>query len=77
LWNLDYSLFKNFYFKEKYNVQFRWEAFDLFNTPYFGAPGGISFANANLIAPNGARDGEIRSIRNPMRRMQFALKFRF
>jgi hypothetical protein len=75
--NVDYSLFKNFSFKEKYNVQFRWEAFDLFNTPYFNNPNNISFSTANQLTPNGSRDGEIRSIRNPMRRMQFALKFRF
>jgi hypothetical protein len=75
--NVDFSMYKNFPIKEKYNVQFRWEAFNATNTPWFGAPGGISFSNANQITPNGTRDGEIRSIRTPMRRMQFALKFRF
>jgi hypothetical protein len=70
-------MYKNFPIKEKYNVQFRWEAFNATNTPWFGAPGLITFSNANQITPNGSRDGEIRSIRTPMRRMQFALKFRF
>ncbi|MBL8211155.1 MAG: carboxypeptidase regulatory-like domain-containing protein [Bryobacterales bacterium] len=75
--NLDFSAYKNFRFKERFNVQFRWEAFNFTNTPYFGAPGGISFSNLNQIIPNGTRDGEIRAIRAPMRRMQFGLKFRF
>lgn len=75
--NLDFSMFKNFVIKERYNVQFRWEAFNFTNTPWFGNPNGISFSNANQITPNGSRDGEIRSIQTPMRRMQFGLKFRF
>lgn len=75
--NLDFSMYKNFTFKERYNVQFRWEAFNATNTPWFGAPTNISFNNANQITPNGSRDGEIRSIQAPMRRMQFGLKFRF
>ncbi|MCC6589933.1 MAG: TonB-dependent receptor [Bryobacterales bacterium] len=75
--NIDFGLYKNFPIKERYNVQFRWEAFNWTNTPWFNNPGGITFSNANQITPNGTRDGEIRSLRTPMRRMQFALKFRF
>lgn len=75
--NIDFSMFKNFVVKENYNIQFRWEAFNFTNTPWFGNPNGVSFSNANQITPNGTRDGEIRSIQTPMRRMQFAIKFRF
>jgi hypothetical protein len=75
--NVDASLFKNFRYKERYNVQFRWEAFNLTNTPWFGNPNGISFSNASQLVSNGSRDGEIRSTQGSMRRMQFALKFRF
>ncbi len=75
--NLDFSMFKNFVIGERYNVQFRWEAFNSTNTPWFGTPGGVSFSNSNQLIPNGTRDGEIRTIQTPMRRMQFALKFRF
>jgi len=75
--NLDFSFFKNFYVKENYNIQFRWEAFNFTNTPWFGTPNGVSFSSANQITPNGTRDGEIRTIQAPMRRMQFGLKFRF
>lgn len=75
--NLDFSMFKNFPIKERYNLQLRWEAFNFTNTPWFGTPNGVSFSNANQITPNGTRDGEIRTIQTPMRRMQFGLKFRF
>jgi hypothetical protein len=59
------------------NVQFRWEAFNLTNTPWYGNPNGISFSSAGQLVSNGSRDGEIRSTQTAMRRMQFALKFRF
>ena len=75
--NLDFGLYKNFKIQEKANIQFRWEAFNATNTPWFSNPNGISFSSANQITPNGSRDGEIRSIQSPMRRMQFALKVSF
>jgi len=75
--NLDFSMYKNFTIREGYNLQFRWEAFNFTNTPWFGTPGTVNFTSATQITPNGSRDGEIRSIQAPMRRMQFALKFRF
>ncbi|MBI4905848.1 MAG: carboxypeptidase regulatory-like domain-containing protein [Acidobacteria bacterium] len=75
---MDFSMYKNFMIGEKAKVQFRWEAFNATNTPWFGNPAGISFpGGANQITPGGSRDGEIRGLRNPMRRMQFALKFSF
>ncbi len=74
---VDFSMFKNFAITERVKVQFRWEAFNATNTPWFGDPNGISFSNSNQITPNGSRDGEIRGIRNPMRRMQFGLKLFF
>jgi hypothetical protein len=74
---MDLSLYKNFRMTERYNVQFRWEAFNVFNTPYFGTPGGISFSNISQLTPDGSRNGEIRSLRTPMRIMQFGLKFSF
>jgi hypothetical protein len=62
---------------ERYKLQIRWEAFNALNTPYFGAPTGLTFANQNALVGNSGRAGEIRSIQTPMRIMQFGLKFFF
>jgi hypothetical protein len=75
--NVDFSLYKNFKLTERFGLQFRWEAFNFFNTPWFGNPGGISFSSPSQVVPDGTRDGEIRSIQTPMRIMQFGLKLRF
>ncbi|MCC6367486.1 MAG: carboxypeptidase regulatory-like domain-containing protein [Bryobacterales bacterium] len=74
---IDFSMYKNFPIGERSKLQFRWEAFNATNSPWFNNPGGISFSNANVIIPDGSRNGEIRSLRTPMRRMQFGLKFLF
>jgi hypothetical protein len=75
--NLDASFFKNFNISENIRVQFRSEFINAFNHPYFGAPNGIGFATNDSIAPNGNRMGEIRSLRTPMRIIQFGLKLYF
>jgi len=41
LFNLDFSLFKNFYVREKYKFEFRAEAFNLTNTPTFEVPNSV------------------------------------
>ncbi len=73
----DFSMYKNFQMTEKVRLQFRWEAFNAFNTPYFGQPGGISFSSLSQLTPDGSRDAEIRSLWTPMRIMQFGLKLYF
>ena len=75
--NFDFSLFKNFPFRERYSIQFRSEFVNAFNTPFFGDPNGIGFATTNSLVPDGTRMGEVRSLRNQMRVIQFALKFSF
>jgi hypothetical protein len=57
------------------SVPFR--VFNLFNTPNFGQPNGISFTTTSSVTPDGPRDAEIRSLRNPMRVIQFAAKIYF
>ena len=74
---MDFSLYKNIPIGERYRVQFRWEAFNVFNTPFFNNPGAVSFSSTSQLTPDGSRDGEIRSLRTPMRIMQFGLKFSF
>jgi hypothetical protein len=47
--NMDFSIFKNFKFKERYSAQFRVEVFNVFNHPIpanpFGASNNASNAN--------------------------------
>lgn len=63
----DLKLGKNFYFAERYRLEFRAEMFNFTNTPAFGLPN----ASVNL-----AQAGQIRSAGEP-RRIQFGLKFVF
>ena len=63
----DLKLGKNFYFSERYRLEFRAEMFNFTNTPAFGLPN----ASVNL-----AQAGQIRSAGEP-RRIQFGLKFYF
>jgi outer membrane receptor protein involved in Fe transport len=71
--NLDFSLFKNFRVRERFNVQFRAEAFNLTNTPTFSLP---SASNAALTigTPN---FGKLGSSSATGRQVQFALKLNF
>jgi hypothetical protein len=66
--NLDFSLFKNFHIKERFQVEFRAEAFNLTNTPVFGAPG---------TTINGANFGISTGQSNTARNVQLALKLLF
>ena len=63
----DLKIGKNFYFKERYRVEFRTEMFNFTNTPAFGLP---------ASAVNLPQAGQIRSAGEP-RRVQFGLKFVF
>jgi hypothetical protein len=47
--NIDMSIVKTFRITEKVAFNFRFEAFNLFNTPYFGFP------NANIGSPTVGR----------------------
>ena len=67
--NGDFSVFKNFALDERYNLQTRFEFFNVTNTPHFANPGGDESQTASF--------GEIRgTIGNP-RIVQFAAKFIF
>ncbi len=80
---IDFSIFKNFNFKERYTLQFRTEIFNVFNHPNFNAP---NFGGNGVVAIGGSGDytsstfGEIGSTRDApydARQIQFALKFLF
>jgi hypothetical protein len=64
----DFALFKQFRFRERHRIQFRWEAFNFLNTPQFSAPG-RTFGNADF--------GRISSTITGNREMQFGLKYSF
>ena len=70
-------MFKNFQIRENLKMQFRTEAFNATNTPYFGDPNGLSYVGINSVVPDGSRIGEITRLRQPMRVIQFGLKLSF
>src|SRR5207248_6770056 len=54
--NLDFSLYRTFRISERFNVQFRGEAFNLTNTPHFSNPS----ANASNLQLN--PDGSVKNL---------------
>jgi hypothetical protein len=68
--NLDWSLFKNFAFTERYKLQFRWETFNTLNHPNFSNP------NSTFV-PGSTVFGNITGTATNMRQMQMALKLLF
>ena len=66
---IDFSIFKDFPFTERYRMQFRMEATNFFNTPQFGTP------NRNL---QDANFGKVTSTQSGSERhIQFQLRFQF
>jgi len=87
---VDFSLFKNFKMGERFNIQFRSEFYNLFNTPQFARPNtglntGAGFlpvrTAAGITYPSQANisrgPGAITSLVSPMRQIQFGLKLLF
>ena len=68
LFNLDGGLMKNFSLTERFRLQFRWETFNLTNTPTLSDP------NASLGNPD---FGKSRGTVSTPRQMQFALRLSF
>ena len=65
---VDFSLFKTFHMGEKRRAEFRAEAFNLANTPLFGAPG-VTFGSPTF--------GVVTSQENSPRQIQLVLKILF
>jgi hypothetical protein len=65
--NWDFSAVKNFIFRERHTIQFRFEAFNFSNHPNWATP------STNLLT---STFGVITSA-YPMRQLQFALKYSF
>jgi hypothetical protein len=66
--NVDFSLFKDIRLSERFNLQYRAEFFNLFNTPQFGLPND-AIGNANA--------GTITSIVGNPRQVQMGLRLSF
>ena len=80
LYNVDFSVFKNFSIKERARVQFRGEFFNVLNTPAFSNPTpSLPAPNAagNLVATSSTTFGNITSTKRDNRQIQFGLKFLF
>jgi len=80
--NLDFSIFKDFVLTERFKVQFRAEAFNLFNTPEFNAPdlslGDAVLNSAGVPTPGEGNFGKITGTQSGTERhIQFALRFQF
>lgn len=78
--NLDGSVFRTFRIRERVSMQFKWEVFNVSNTPAFGNPGATaSSASRNPDGTVKATSGftEVTSASATERRMRFALKLVF
>ena len=81
---LDFSIFKDFFFAEKYRLSFRAEAYNITNTPQFALPGAAISTwtvkdNPAGIPTNAGTFGQITAsnVGFTPRVMQLALKFTF
>jgi hypothetical protein len=79
--NMDLSLFRTFKLTEKFNLQFRAEAFNLSNTPHFRSPNGDDDSN-NVNSENFGKvlstdTGESTSAGGRSREFRFGLRLGF
>ena len=82
--NWDIGIMKNFYFRERYRVQFRGELFNTFNHVQFAPPGacapnclGRSRPENNPQITGGPNDGRVFQTNSIPRQIQFGLKLFF
>src|SRR5205809_3394772 len=73
MFNVDTSFLKRIRVSEGLNVQFRAEAFNVFNHPNFAYPNDVIFTGAEYTSSGGT----INSTATPSRQIQFALKLLF
>ena len=73
---LDFSLFKDFRFTERWKLQFRGESFNLFNTTQFSLPG-QNVVDSRAFGGNGNFGRILSSVTGTERRFQLALRLSF
>jgi Carboxypeptidase regulatory-like domain len=71
--NLDFSVFRNFNFLERFQLQFRAEAFNLTNTPAFFLPA----ANSPELTIGNSSFGKLTASASTGRQIQFGVKLYF
>ena len=71
---VDLSILKNISISERLHLQFRAEAFNLFNRPEFGRPSAAVFAGAAATESALVTAGQITSTVGTSRQFQFAIK---
>jgi hypothetical protein len=69
--NFDFALFKRTSISERFNLEFRAEAFNLFNRVWFGPPNTVATTAANNTF------GQITTQLNQPRLLQLALRLRY
>ena len=74
LFNLDFSVAKEFGLTERYRLAFRSEFFNFSNTPHFGIPGQLVFQTNGSLQPNA---GKILQTTGTSRQIQFSMKLTF
>ncbi len=75
---VDISIFKYFPLSERVKMEFRAEAYNLFNTPQLANPNGIGCSTSTGLCNTAGNFGEINSTRAySERELQFALRFSF
>ncbi|HLV87778.1 MAG TPA: TonB-dependent receptor [Candidatus Sulfotelmatobacter sp.] len=75
--DVDLALNKHFPIRDRLNLEFRAEAFNVFNHPSFGLPGGNGGAVSTADISNPAQFGVITQTAGTPRIMQFALRLEF
>jgi hypothetical protein len=75
VFNWDFSMFKKFRIRERHELQFRSEFFNIFNTPQFNLPGSSIASPANF----GVSTGTLNTVSNfgTQRQIQFGLRYTF
>ncbi|MDQ2898899.1 MAG: carboxypeptidase regulatory-like domain-containing protein [Acidobacteriota bacterium] len=73
---MDFSVFKDFAFTERFRLQFRGEAFNIANTPQFSTPD-ASLGDSKLAGGNGNFGKVTSSIAGTERHVQFSLRLQF
>src|SRR6267142_2840009 len=76
VYNMDLSLFRSIAFNERFKLQLRFEAFNIFNIINWDAPANANFtinSNATAIAPNVGKVTGLAQGTNP-RQIQFGIR---